>query len=288
MNISPFAIAICGAISIFLIVLSAFPAQSPMAARLKKLERISEKNVSVRLTIIDQIVSKERHSRVQQRLVEAGWYGVTPLALTLRGIGSLGIGIVVGLTFVVLLHNGLLGSVLGLMTALLGWRVPKIMLDQAVKARKESIQRQLPDFLDLLGTTVQAGLALNAALVQAAEAVHGPLKEELKSMLAEIRLGRPRADAFNALAERVNEDSTTTMVTAIVQAEKLGSNLTVVLQELAKEVRDRRWMRAEEKAAQLPIKMILPMALFMIPSLYLMIFGPVIALLLTNRGSMMP
>ena len=85
------------------------------------------------------------------------------------------------------------------------------------------------------------------------------------------------------MAERVNEDSTTTMVTAVVQAEKLGSNLSVVLGELAKETRDRRWMRAEEKAAQLPIKMILPMALFMIPSLYLMIFGPVIARAVSGR-----
>ena len=129
---------------------------------------------------------------------------------------------------------------------------------------------------------MQAGLALNGALVQATDATRGALRAELTSMLAEIRLGRPRADAFNALADRVNDDSTTTMVTAIVQAEKLGSNLSAVLGELAKEVRDRRWLRAEERAAQLPIKMILPMALFMIPSLYLMIFGPVIARVLSG------
>ncbi len=79
------------------------------------------------------------------------------------------------------------------------------------------------------------------------------------------------------MADRVNENSLTMTVSAIVQAEKLGSDLASILHELAKESRDRRWMRAEEKAAQLPIKMIIPMALFMIPSLYLMIFGPVIA-----------
>jgi tight adherence protein C len=171
----------------------------------------------------------------------------------------------------------------GVFTALVAWRVPNIILSRAVKARKETIRRDLPDFIDFLATTVQAGLALNAALVQATDATQGALRAELTSMLAEIRLGRPRADAFNALAERVNDDSTTTMVTAIVQAEKLGSNLSVVLAELSKEIRDRRWMLAEEKAAQLPIKMIIPMALFMIPSLYLMIFGPVIARVLTGN-----
>jgi tight adherence protein C len=281
--ISPVLIVICGAVSVFLIVLSAFPANSPMAARIKKLERVSEKSVSQRVTIIEQIVSKERNSRVQHRLIEAGWYGVTPLAMTMRGIGSLGLGVVAGLSILLLFRSNTFGIVIGALTALVGWRVPSMMLARAVKARKEEIQRELPDFLDLLATTVQAGLALNAALVQAVDAVHGALKEELTSMLSEIRLGRPRADAFNALAERVNEDSTSTMVTAIVQAERLGANLSEVLQELAKEVRDRRWMHAEERAAQLPIKMIIPMALFMIPSLYLMIFGPVIARLVTNR-----
>jgi tight adherence protein C len=281
--VSPFAVAGCGAISAFLIVFSAFPARSPMAARLKKLERVSEKSVSQRVTVIDQIVSKERTSRMQQRLIEAGWYGVTPLAMMLRTVGALGIGVVAALTIAFLFNSNALAIVTGAFVALLGWRLPSIMLSRALKVRKESIQRALPDFLDLLSTTVQAGLALNAALVQAADSTTGALKEELNSMLSEVRLGRPRTDAFNAMAERVNEDSTTTMVTAIVQAEKLGSNLSDVLQELAKETRDRRWFRAEEKAAQLPIKMILPMAIFMIPALYLMIFGPVIAHLVTHR-----
>ncbi|MDB5027806.1 MAG: type secretion system protein [Candidatus Eremiobacteraeota bacterium] len=282
-SISPYAIAGCGAISAFLIASSAFPARSPMAARLKKLEKITEKSVHQRITIIEQIVTKERQSRLQHQLIEAGWYGVTPIAMTMRGIGALGIGGIACLMSFMLFGGSLMGVLLGVFTALVAWRVPSIMLSRAVKARKESIRRELPDFLDFLATTVQAGLALNAALVQATDATPGALHAELTSMLAEIRLGRPRTDAFNALADRVNDDSMTTMVTAIVQAEKLGSNLTQVLNELSKEIRDRRWLRAEEKAAQLPIKMILPMALFMIPSLYLMIFGPVIARVVSSR-----
>jgi tight adherence protein C len=282
-EISPAAIVATGATSVFMIVLSAFPAQSPMAARLKKMERVKEKSVSARVVVIEKIVSKERHSKVQQQLVEAGWYGVTPLAMFARGVGALGLGVVAGLLVVIFSGNNGIGTLLGLFTALVAWRIPSIMLARAVKARKEEIQRELPDFLDLLANTVKAGLALNAALVQAVDATRGALKQELSSMLSEVRLGRPRSDALNGMAERINEESVTTMATAIVQAEKLGSNLSEVLQELAKETRDRRWMRAEERAAQLPIKMILPMALFMIPSLYLMIFGPVIAQLASHR-----
>ncbi|MFN2459239.1 MAG: type II secretion system F family protein [Candidatus Velthaea sp.] len=281
--VSPFSISICAAVSAFLLFLSAFPARSPMAKRLKKLERVSEKTVSQRVTVIENIISKERHSRLQQRLIEAGWYGVTPLAMVARGVGALGIGVVAATLFLVFAKNNALGMLVGGFTALVAWRIPSMMLARAVKARKENIQRELPDFLDLLATTVQAGLALNAALVHAADATHGALKAEIQSMLAEVRLGRPRADALQAMAERINEEATSTTVTALVQAERLGSNLSDVLQELAKETRDRRWMRAEEKAAQLPVKMILPMALFMIPSLYMMIFGPVVARLVLRQ-----
>jgi tight adherence protein C len=279
----PIAIVACGAVAVFLIVLSSFPSESPMAARLKKMERVSEKTVSGRVQAIERIVSKEQHSRLQRQLVEAGWYRVTPLAMVLRGLGGLGIGLAIGATVLLISSNGMVSLLAGGLIAAIGWRVPSIMLSRAIKKRKEDVQRELPDFLDLVANTVKAGLALNGALMQSVDATHGALKEELSSMLSEIRLGRPRADAMNAMAERVNEESTTTLVTAIVQAERIGSNLSEVLVELAKETRDRRWMRAEERAAQLPIKMIMPMALFMIPSLYLMIFGPVIARLVTNR-----
>lgn len=273
-----YAIAASGAGSALLLALSAIPAESPIAARLKKMERVNSRSISERTGIIEQIVSGERQSRLQSRLIEAGWYHVSPLGMTMRGLGALGCGLVIGFIMMLLVFGSGLLAILGeVFTALVAWRLPNIVLSRAIVARKERLQRSLPDFLDVLAATVQAGLALNGALVQAVNATRGPLHEELESMLAEVRLGRPRAEALQAMAERVNEDSILTMVTAIVQAERLGSNLTEVLQELAKDTRDRRWLRAEERASHLPIKMILPMALFMIPSLYIMIFGPVIA-----------
>lgn len=276
-NIS-YAIAASGAGSALLLALSAIPAESPITARLKKMERVTARSISERTGLIEQIVSAEGQSRLQSRLIEAGWYHVSPLGMTMRSLGALGGGLVLGFVMMlVLFGSGLLALTGEIFTALFAWRLPNIVLSRAIVARKEKLQRSVPDFLDVLAATVQAGLALNAALVQAVSATRGPLKEELESMLAEVRLGRPRAEALNAMAERVNEDSILTMVTAIVQAERLGSNLTEVLHELAKETRDRRWMRAEERASHLPIKMILPMALFMIPSLYIMILGPVIA-----------
>ena len=279
----PLAIALVGTASIFLIAMSMLPAPDELQTRIRKLERVDELALSQRSAILNQMVSTSRKNTLQSRLNEAGWYEVTPAALTLRGLGAFGIGLSVGALLSVFLHNNDLGIIMGALVALIGWRMPSIFLAQAIKARKESIGRDLPEFLDLLATSVQAGLSLNAALLQSADAASGPLRAELTSMLSEVRLGRSRQEALNAMADRANENSLTMTVSAIVQAEKLGSDLTDVLHELAKESRDRRWMRAEEKAAQLPIKMIIPMALFMIPSLYLMIFGPVIAQFVEHR-----
>ena len=96
-------------------------------------------------------------------------------------------------------------------------------------------------------------------------------------MLSEVRLGRSRADALKAMANRVKQEQLSTTVTAIIQAERLGSNLAMVLEELSEETRNRRMMRAEELANLMPTKMVIPMALFMLPALFVMIFGGVAA-----------
>jgi tight adherence protein C len=279
----PIAIAFVAAMSIFVLAISMIPTTHVLNTRIQKLERVDEQSLSQRNIVINKIVSNEHKSNLRDRLNEAGVYEVTPAAFTLRGVGMLGVGLIIGIVLILFLHNNVLGGIVGVFIALIGWRMPSILLSRAIKARKESIGRELPEFLDLLSTTVQAGLSLNAAMIQSADATDGPLHTELTSTLSEIRLGRSLEDALNAMADRANENALTMTVAAIVQAERLGSDLANVLQELSKESRDRRWMRAEEKAAQLPIKMIIPMALFMIPSLYLMIFGPVIAEFVSGR-----
>jgi tight adherence protein C len=104
------------------------------------------------------------------------------------------------------------------------------------------------------------------------------------AVLSEIRLGRSRADAMKSMGTRVRQQDISSMVTSIVQAERLGSNLGKVLNELAEEARNKRMMRAEEIAALMPVKMIIPMALFMLPALFVMIFGPVVARYFSNGG----
>jgi tight adherence protein C len=99
----------------------------------------------------------------------------------------------------------------------------------------------------------------------------------MEMVLSDVRLGRNRADAFNSMAQRVHQVDLSSLVMAIVQTERLGGNIGHVLDELADEARSRRLQRAEGIAAALPVKMVLPMAFFMLPALFVMIFAPVIA-----------
>jgi tight adherence protein C len=129
----------------------------------------------------------------------------------------------------------------------------------------------------MVATTVQAGLSVNQSLAYAIDAAPGALGDEIKSALSEIRLGRARSDALRAAADRLNQQQFTTTVTAITQAERLGTNISKVLNELAEDVRNHRIMLVEEKAAKLPVKMVFPMAMFLLPALFVVIFGALAA-----------
>ena len=154
---------------------------------------------------------------------------------------------------------------------------PFMVLNRAIEARKDAIQKTLPEFLDMVASTVQAGLALNSALAYAVEASPGPLGEEIREALAEIRLGRSRAEALKAAGERTNQPDLRNALRVMTQAERLGANIAKLLIELAEDARHQRLMLVEEMAAKLPVKMVFPMVFFMIPSIFTIIFGTVAA-----------
>jgi tight adherence protein C len=160
-----------------------------------------------------------------------------------------------------------------------GYMAPNVMLDRAIAKRKKQIQRTLPDMLDMISTTVEAGTALGAALKIGADAVPGALAEEMRSALSDIRLGRPRAEALAAMANRVEQPDLTMLVAALNQVDRIGGNIGHVLDELAEDARDSRMMRAEEIATALPVKLIFPLGLFMLPALMVVIFGAVAGLI---------
>jgi tight adherence protein C len=218
---------------------------------------------------------------MQRQLMEAGWYTTTPAQMGARVALGLIVGLAVGSVPLLLIRPfATVWLLIPLVPAIMGAYFPFFSLNGAIAKRKIEVQRMLPDFLDMVATTVQAGISLNAALGYAVFVAPGALGDEVKETLSQIRLGRNRSDALRAMASRVNQTQLTSTMTAITQAEKLGANIAQVLNELAEDVRNQRIMLVEEQAAKLPIKMIFPMAFFLLPALFSIIFGSLAAQLL--------
>lgn len=162
--------------------------------------------------------------------------------------------------------------------------VPSFWLGRVINRRKAAIRRSLPEVLDLLCVSVEAGLGLDGAVQQVAERYHGPLAEELAYCLREINLGKPREEAWRNLAQRVNLPDLNLVVSALVQAERLGASLTAVLRVQADDLRERRRQRAEEQARQVPIKLLVPLVFFIFPAVFVVILGPAVIQVLATLG----
>lgn len=274
-----YLIAFLAALAAFFFTLSIIPTKNALTDQLEELKaRDPFKRNDERLALIEHVVTGERRAALVRKLAEAGWYTTTPAKFGLRMIASACFGAVLALISWKYfdLGSGFLFPLL-IGCAFLGGYSPFFALNRSVERRHAGIQKALPEFLDMISSTVQAGLALNSALGYAVEAVPGPLAEEIKEALSEIRLGRARADALRAVGERTNHPALRNALRVMTQAERLGANIAKILNDLAADARHQRLMLVEEMAAKLPVKMVFPMVFFMIPAIVTVIFGAVAA-----------
>jgi tight adherence protein C len=279
-NLTPalvLAIPLLAAVSAFFLVLSLIPSKSVLAQQLDELRAPHERE-GFGSPLLERVFTPERRNTLIRHFAEAGWYTLTPVKFVMRVLAGAGLGLVAGLLVWDLAGIGAQWVVpLLALTAFLGGYVPVFMLNRAAEARKSAIQKSLPEFLDMIASTVQAGLALNAALSYAADAVPGPVGEEIKEALSQIRLGHSRAEALRAAGERTNQPAFRNALRVMTQAERLGANITKMLINLAEDARHQRLMLVEEMAGKLPVKMVFPMVFFLIPAIITMIFGAVAA-----------
>lgn len=153
---------------------------------------------------------------------------------------------------------------------------PDSQLDKALSERAYILRRTLPDILDLLTISVEAGLGFEQAIDRTIGAVPGPLSEEFARMLGEVRAGSSRADALRSLEERTNVSEIRSFVLAVLQADTFGVSIAKVLRSQAEEMRIRRRQMAQEQAMKAPVKMLIPMVFCVFPALFVVVIGPAI------------
>jgi tight adherence protein C len=156
----------------------------------------------------------------------------------------------------------------------LGFMAPSFLLGTKVRARSAAVAAELPDALDLLSVSVEAGLGFDGAVQKLTEHMHGPLIEEFELALGEMRIGESRQEALKKMAERSASQEMASFVRAIIQADQLGISLGRILRIQAGDTRLKRQLLAEEKAMKAPIKMLFPTVAFIFPAMFIVILGP--------------
>jgi len=167
--------------------------------------------------------------------------------------------------------------VIALVFAFFGFFIPTVVLAYKIKHRQERLDQALPDILDMFVICMEAGLSLNASLQRVADetrSIHQDFSDELQIATGELRTGLPWSEAFDNMAQRTGVQSIRSVVGLMVQSQKLGASIGEALRHHAEFVRTQRLLRAEERAAKLPVKIIFPLIFFILPAILIVVAGP--------------
>jgi tight adherence protein C len=302
----PLVMGLIAAVGILLVFIGLAGAKSadPVQARLTQLGSMQARTLeelelqqplfertirplAVRLSGLgERITSPSKVSRTEKRLAKAGNPG------NLRTVDFLGMKLVVAggvaiasfLLFAVLAGDGAFAILVAPVMGGVGFFMPEFWLSRRIKKRQKAVLMAVPDTLDLLTISVRAGLSFDGALAKVVEKTSGPLADEFRRVLAEVRVGRVRRDAMRDVVGRTDVQALTNFIGAIIQAEQLGVPISKVLQIQSEQLRIERRQRAEEMAAKAPIKMLFPLVGCIFPSMFIVILGPAIILIMTQLG----
>ncbi len=227
------------------------------------------------LSILGGFAPKRNLEKIHEMLLQAGeplgltvldFFGLRLLTALILGVGGV-LYFGRSLSFQMALRNGLL-------FAGVGFFLPLFWLRAKAKRRRQAILRALPDALDMLTISVEAGLAFESALAQVGQKWQNPLTEAFRRVAAEMRVGTPRDVALQRMAERSGVEELRTFVSVLIQSNQLGVSIAQVLHSQAAEMRTKRRQMAEEQARQASVKMVFPLVFLIFPALFIVILGP--------------
>lgn len=220
-------------------------------------------------------LSRFSEPEVRDKLIAAGMYGTTPRKLlgyqviltVFLAVFTLGAAPALGGSGIVTVFATVAGGVFG-------WFAPMAYVDRRTRQRFQKIDRQMPDMIDLLVVTIEAGLGILASMRVAAEGLPDPLGQELRLTLQEQRMGLSVFEAIESLGRRANAPNMRIFVRALIQGEKLGVSIGTTMRNVALEMRKRRKAAAEEKAQKMPIKLLFPLVFLIFPAIMIVLLVP--------------
>ena len=224
-----------------------------------------------------------RPEEMRRELLAAGLYQLTPVALLgYRVVACLIMG-VVGLYWSTRAPGWAALPITGGLASL-GWILPVVLVRRRARQRMGDIERELPELIDLLVVTVEAGLGLGASLQLASGKIRGPLADEVRLTLREQQMGRPLTEALLRMVERADTVGMRSFVRSISQGETRGVSIGKIMRDLAADSRKRRRYAAEEQARKAPTKMLFPLVFLILPAFGLIVLGPAVFSMIDTLG----
>jgi tight adherence protein C len=269
--------------------LSVYGGEKPVTLEEMELQRpFSERFMRPAIERLGSLLSRSTPQKARQdmmnRLDLAGRPGnLTPEDFAAVRIVAAAVMAAVGLLVGLLLANPVYLAISIVLGAILGYYLPVLWLKQKVDARRAEIQKGLPDAMDLLVIAVDAGLGFDAALARVTDKYKNALSDEFAKVLREVSLGRPRLEAMDEMGRSSGVEDLHNFIQAIIQSEQFGTGIGKILRIQADEMRRKRRQRAQEKAAQATLKMMLPMVGCIFPTLWIVLLGPAALILLAPR-----
>jgi tight adherence protein C len=228
----------------------------------------------------------EREKDTRQRLIAAGLYTQTPRAFFAAQALTAGLLLLLWIVAARFVDVGGVVYILGMPAAFAGgWALPTFMLSRRIEQRYHEIDKALPNLIDLLVVTVEAGIGFVGSMRLAAEQLEGPLGDELRLTLQDQNMGATTDEALKNLAQRADTPGIRAFVRAIVQGELLGVSIAQILRNLASDMRKKRRARAEEQAQKAPVKMLFPLVILIFPAMFIVLLLPALIQIKNTLGS---
>jgi len=229
-------------------------------------------------SIMPKILPAEKEAELGQKIARAGMSEkIAPRELlAVKYLAAAGIAALLWLAGEETGKNLVQLTLMGCTGLGLGWFLPDFYINKKGLARRQEIEKSLPDVLDLLTVSVEAGLGFDAALMKVVEKTRGVLSDEFALVLQEIKMGRPRVEALRDMSLRADVDDLSTFTGSVILADQLGISIGNILRLQSGQIRQKRRQLAEEMAMKAPVKILIPMVLFIFPAIFIVLLGPAV------------